>query len=566
MAPGIEGVVDDLKIEVGKLTTLKMEVGKIFKYWERSMVDAPSATLGVFAPAPVSPGDVILDSKAAVIPDLKSKAAVVPELKSAIDGDFQAAGRASAGAAAELLRGHRVNQRTQAGEFGVVTTLIPPPTRCPPQCPPPPPPPLTSSHWESGHQGGSGGGHTGKLPKFDFPRFDGDHPKIWIKQAVHYFALYRVESSVWVQATTMHFHSAAKRRLSSVEDQLESTTWPDFCAQLLTRFARDEHELLIRRLFQIRQSGPVSEYIDDFVALVDQLKAYAKHPDPLYYTQRFVDGLRDEIKAVILVQRPTTLDTACVLAQLQEEAMGLSKRPYRRYDSKPVWTGALPLPPPPPKLADGEVKRLTDTPHSTVEEKFQSLRASRRARGLCIRCGAKWSRDHKCSEVVQLHLVQELLDMFPDDEDEAEASSPASPTKSQLMLHLSMAAVAGASAPKTLCLKGVIQDVPLSILVDSDNSHMFLSTELAGSLHGVQKLVPAVQVQVANGAVLQCTSHISRASWSVQGYSFTTDLKLLPLTAYDMILGLDWLSSFSPMQVHWQQKWIAIPYNGQPWA
>lgn len=29
-----------------------------------------------------------------------------------------------------------------------------------------------------------------------------------------------------------------------------------------------------------------------------------------------------------------------------------------------------------------------------------------------------------------------------------------------------------------------------------------------------------------------------------------------------MILGIDWLSRFSLMQVHWQQKWIAIPYNG----
>jgi len=29
-----------------------------------------------------------------------------------------------------------------------------------------------------------------------------------------------------------------------------------------------------------------------------------------------------------------------------------------------------------------------------------------------------------------------------------------------------------------------------------------------------------------------------------------------------MILGFDWLSSFSPMQVHWAQKWISIPYQG----
>jgi hypothetical protein len=77
--------------------------------------------------------------------------------------------------------------------------------------------------------------------------------------------------------------------------------WDDFCSQILTRFARDEHKLLVRRLFKIHQTGPVDECIDWFIALVDQLKAYAKHPDPLYYTQRFIDGLKDEIKAVILV-------------------------------------------------------------------------------------------------------------------------------------------------------------------------------------------------------------------------------------------------------------------------
>jgi hypothetical protein len=90
---------------------------------------------------------------------------------------------------------------------------------------------------------------------------------------------------------------------------------------------------LLRRLFQLWQTGPVNEYIDQFVALVDDLKAYAKHPDPLYYTQRFIDGLCDEIKSVLLVHRPSTLDIACVLAQLQEEASRLNKRPHQHYDA-----------------------------------------------------------------------------------------------------------------------------------------------------------------------------------------------------------------------------------------
>jgi hypothetical protein len=259
---------------------------------------------------------------------------------------------------------------------------------------------------------------------------------------VHYFDLYCVESIIWVQAATMHFHGPAKRWLSSVEDQFENISWSDFCSQLLLRFARDEHELLLRRLFQLQQTGPVNDYIDQFVALIDDLKTYAKHPDPLYYTQCFIDGLRDDIKFVLLVHRPSTLDTACVLAQLQDETLGLNKYPPQHYDAapayKPTWPGAMALPLPPPKSADGDVKRHANAPYPSAEDKFRALRTSHRAQGLCIRCGAKWSCDHKCSEVVQLNLLQELLDMFPEDDD-PDASGPSSSTGSQIMMHLSVA-------------------------------------------------------------------------------------------------------------------------------
>lgn len=36
---------------------------------------------------------------------------------------------------------------------------------------------------------------------------------------------------------------------------------------------------------------------------------------------------------------------------------------------------------------------------------------------------------------------------------------------------------------------------------------------------------------------------------------------MLPLQSYDMILGMDWLESFSPMKVHWCHKWMVIPYQ-----
>jgi hypothetical protein len=77
----------------------------------------------------------------------------------------------------------------------------------------------------------------------------------------------------------------------------------------------------------------VQDYIDRFTELVDQLVAYQhSSSNHCYYTTRFVDGLKDEIKFVILVQSPVDLDTACSLALLREEAETSRCHEYRKPD------------------------------------------------------------------------------------------------------------------------------------------------------------------------------------------------------------------------------------------
>lgn len=68
-----------------------------------------------------------------------------------------------------------------------------------------------------------------------------------------------------------------------------------------------------------------------FSQLVDQLNAYSHTFDPLYYSMQFIDGLHDDVKFVVMVQRPRNLDAVFVLAQLQEE-IGDKKHDYRRLD------------------------------------------------------------------------------------------------------------------------------------------------------------------------------------------------------------------------------------------
>lgn len=65
-----------------------------------------------------------------------------------------------------------------------------------------------------------------------------------------------------------------------------------------------------------------------------------------------MDGLRDDIRAVIVVQGPQNLDTAYTLALLQEEVADSARRKESKRDSafyaRPPFKQALPLPAPTP--------------------------------------------------------------------------------------------------------------------------------------------------------------------------------------------------------------------------
>lgn len=68
--------------------------------------------------------------------------------------------------------------------------------------------------------------------------------------------------------------------------------------------------------------------------MMHQLDAYEQTAPPVYFVTKFVDGLKDEIRSGVLLQRPQDLDTTCSLAFLQEEALeGAKSGSQRRTDS-----------------------------------------------------------------------------------------------------------------------------------------------------------------------------------------------------------------------------------------
>jgi hypothetical protein len=103
--------------------------------------------------------------------------------------------------------------------------------------------------------------------------------------------MYEVEESLWVSVDEMYLKGPAVLWYQSIESQILNSSWTQFCQLLHDRFDRDQHDVLIRHLFNIKQTSSVSDYVVHFAKLVDQLSAYSQSTEPLYFTMRFVDGL-----------------------------------------------------------------------------------------------------------------------------------------------------------------------------------------------------------------------------------------------------------------------------------
>jgi hypothetical protein len=104
-----------------------------------------------------------------------------------------------------------------------------------------------------------------------------------------------------------------------------------------------------------------------------------------------------------------------------------------------------------------------------------------------------------------------LVDSIP------EAGDSVFDSEVQLHMILSKEAMGNGNSSKTLKFLGDIQGMPMVILVYSGSSHSFINIKLSSALSGISALSSSVKVQVPNGQILQSSSELTNASWSIQG-------------------------------------------------
>lgn len=369
----------------------------------------------------------------------------------------------------------------------------------------------------------------------DCPGFTGEGPLEWRLKCESYFRVCRVDKEMWIDTAVVYFTGEAALWLQRTNAHLMAKSWEDFVVSVCNKFGRREFEQLLRQFSRLRQTGTVAEYTIQFNAVMNSLVAHHRSWDPLYFVTHFVDGLRHDVRAVVMIQQPKDLDSVVALAGLQEEAMELTRDGWRaNAGSNPchrhVPRSAMPLPAPPnpvgrpPGPTSGGQRQddrrgAASGPHTgqSLEEKLQALRAYRKARGLCFTCGEKYGRDHVCGPTVQLHLVEELWGLLQSEKDSD--SSPDSVVADCCVI--SQAALQGAAPPQTVRLKGTVQGRVVLMLVDSGSTHIFISQTIADSWPEVRR-GRSMQVKVADGGTLTCDREVPNCAWSAQGEAFNT--------------------------------------------
>ena len=100
--------------------------------------------------------------------------------------------------------------------------------------------------------------------------------------------------------------------------------------------------------------------------------------------------------------------------------------------------------------------------------------------------------------------------------------------------------------------------------MDSGSTHSFIHPQVLRDINcTISRTIPMI-VMMANGEKMVTDTRCEGLTYSIQGYQFTDNLRVLNIQGYDVILGINWLAQYRPMQVDWLEKWIAFEKNGKP--
>ncbi|WVZ63441.1 hypothetical protein U9M48_013075, partial [Paspalum notatum var. saurae] len=392
------------------------------------------------------------------------------------------------------------------------------------------------------------------LPKLQFPRFDGSHPKIWKDQCEDYFSIYKVPEIMWVTTAAMHFQDNAAKWLQAYKQTHKLSSWSTFCTDVELKFGADDYRIALTELMALQQTESVEVYTKAFQTLQFEICLHNSTYDDLFFTSKYISGLQDEIKGILEAQVPTTVEQASRIAKIQQKI--LERQRYKH--PKPSWHQRS-------HQSTGKTEHKPPQNNPNLWRDRQ-LRDYRRDNGLCYHCGEKFHPSHnevcakKSKAQVNALIVNDLDKEIPEKVLNQLAVEDAI---AEEFCNLSLNALAGTEGQGCLKLRAIVNKKVMLLLIDSGSSHSFINFAFVNTVGLSTTAAPIQQVKVANGQILLSDKIVSNLSWWCQGYTLQADMRVLEIGAYDAILGYNWLQQHSPMTCDWAARTLQFSHNNE---
>ncbi|XP_074377189.1 uncharacterized protein LOC141718709 [Apium graveolens] len=412
-----------------------------------------------------------------------------------------------------------------------------------------------------------GGGTNWRHKKLDLPVFDGSNPDGWILRAERYFNFYRLTEEEKVEATVVALEGHAllwfqwEHRRRSIERWTLQEQW----------------------LSHTRE-GSVADYQLKFIELVAPLENI---PEELALGQ-FLIGLRNDIRAEVRFQGPISVDQAMELAIMVEDKLRVSsgkkrdikggigstrtysyggtsvsspKSMYGAYSS-PTKTFSTYFPSNtstantqfPVAKPVGEIRRLSE---KELQYKWE--------KGLCFKYDDKWVIGHKCRRKELSVLLTQGED---DNESEPSLDSPKSEGTRELVSEeirpeISLNSVIGITSPKTMKLKGTIDNKQVVVMIEPGATHNFVSLDAVKALGLTITSSKNFGVALGTEESVQGKGECRSVVLQLQGITIIENFLPLSLGISDLILGIQWLEKLGTISTNWKTQTMKFLLGGE---
>ncbi|KAJ4764940.1 polyprotein [Rhynchospora pubera] len=438
---------------------------------------------------------------------------------------------------------------------------------------------LESPSSEDAKRNGRVGDHRVSLPRTDFPSFDGSNPTVWKSKCESYFEIFQIPEQYRTQLATLHFVEEAQEWYENFKEDYPNLPWQLLVAEVVDRFRAYSSSNPVGDFKRVHQIGKVSEYIRQFERAKSRLIGETKIRNTSFFIQGFIEGLKEEIRYVVEVLNPVTLNQAFHFARKAE--LNLESVDRRPKQFKP--TGFVPFKhsqdPPGVKILPNTIPTPNSTgtlgPKEMTREQMRALR-------LCYWCKEKYTPGHKCKmrglHALQLEDKQGLYTARDDNFQtqptciewiygEESISHPIMEQESDELLSdqaiITMCSDSSHSKFQTLQFKGELESTPICVLIDTGSTHSFLNPSLLQADKWPIFPTTPLNVRIADGSAMTTSEKCVNVPFKLQNHSLCVTVRLLNIQGYDLILGMDWLSQHGPMSIDWEAGKVQLCKEGK---